>query len=320
MFRDLKVYMPRPKVDLKDPMFAAILAWLVPGLGHLYQRRFFKAALYSVCILGTFFTGLKVGHGQVVYFQWKQADNRTWAYLAQFWAGLPALPALAQSQLRNKAAFDVNYVPSAIQGVPYDGRLFDVDGSELGTLTGQATLEPVSSADKEDQFWEATVSGKLKTEQGEREIVCKVSQAADRSAKLDPEVAPWPVRKMIGRFKEEGGQQLSGRIEGGIPRSLWNRYCAPLEDHPHPPGAGSMSQLDTAHSELGGRFELGVVYTVIAGLLNVLAIYDALEGPAYDSDEGDEESPKKPSDPPPDKNLEKQTMKSTVGGASAGTA
>ena len=37
--------------------------------------------------------------------------------------------------------------------------------------------------------------------------------------------------------------------------------------------------------QLGGRFDLGVVFTFIAGLLNVLAIYDACQGPAYEDDE-----------------------------------
>ena len=29
---------------LRNPAVAAILAWLLPGAGHLYQRRYFKAA------------------------------------------------------------------------------------------------------------------------------------------------------------------------------------------------------------------------------------------------------------------------------------
>src|SRR5690348_14943694 len=100
--------MPRTKVDLKDPLVAAILAFLIPGLGHFYQRRIFKGLLYFICICGAFFGGMRIGHGQVVYFQWRQSDNRTYAYLCQFWAGLPALPALAQSQLRSREQFEPN--------------------------------------------------------------------------------------------------------------------------------------------------------------------------------------------------------------------
>src|SRR5262245_63154660 len=111
------------KPDLRDPTTAAILAFLVPGLGHLYQRRVFKGVLYAVCILGTFFTGLRIGHGQVVYFHWKQPENRTYAYLCQFWVGLPALPALAHVR-RSRDLFDANYVPGRIAS-DFSGTLID---------------------------------------------------------------------------------------------------------------------------------------------------------------------------------------------------
>ena len=55
------------EIDLKDPRLAAFLAWLVPGLGHIYQGRTGKGILFSVCILGTFFYGMYVGGGRVVY-------------------------------------------------------------------------------------------------------------------------------------------------------------------------------------------------------------------------------------------------------------
>ena len=32
---------------------------------------------------------------------------------------------------------------------------------------------------------------------------------------------------------------------------------------------------------LGKLVEIGTIYTTVAGLLNILAIYDAFEGPAY---------------------------------------
>ena len=45
------------EIDLKDPRLAAFLAWLVPGLGHIYQGRTGKGVLFFVCIVGTFFYG-----------------------------------------------------------------------------------------------------------------------------------------------------------------------------------------------------------------------------------------------------------------------
>jgi len=97
-------------IDLKDPALAAFLAWLVPGLGHLYQGRRAKAALFFLCIMGLFTFGLylgssneqcidgngKIGYGRAVYFSWKKGE-RTWAYLCQVCVGLPALPALVQA-------------------------------------------------------------------------------------------------------------------------------------------------------------------------------------------------------------------------------
>jgi hypothetical protein len=122
---------------------------------------------------------------------------------------------------------------------------------------------------------------------------------------LDPEVAPWPNRKVSGRFDEENGdgagEAVSGKLEGGIPRSLWDSYEAPLQD-PRSDFGGEQSDLDRAHRELGGRFELGVVYTMIAGLLNILAVYDAFEGPAYEDEEDDTQTdkpPPEPNTPPP---------------------
>ncbi|HEY3964436.1 MAG TPA: DUF6677 family protein [Planctomycetaceae bacterium] len=288
--------MSRTKVDLKDPAFAALLAFLVPGLGHFYQRRLFKSVLYSVCILGTFFTGLRIGHGQVVYFHWKQPENRTYAYLCQFWVGLPALPALAQAQLRKKDAYDANYVVDQIDG-PFSGTLYDTDGKVIGEITG--TIEIKSEPPDRPQLWKGVIkNGKLTTPDGTRDIEGEIMRGGDRSG-LDPEVAPWRIRRVMGHFDEQGGGNLNGRLEGGIPRTLWDSYEAPLQD-PRPGNFGNeASDLDRAHRELGGRFELGVVYTMIAGLLNILAVYDAYEGPAYEDEEDESQTDKPPPDPDP---------------------
>jgi hypothetical protein len=84
------------EIDLRDPPLAALFAWLVPGAGHLYQRRTGKGLLFMICILGTYFFGLALGEGKVVYASWNQVDRR-WQYPLQLGVGLPALPALVQS-------------------------------------------------------------------------------------------------------------------------------------------------------------------------------------------------------------------------------
>ncbi len=83
-------------VSLRNPAVAALLAWLVPGAGHLYQRRTAKGLLFLVTILGTFIYGLYLGNGKVVYASWRPSDTR-WAYICQAGIGLAAMPALIQA-------------------------------------------------------------------------------------------------------------------------------------------------------------------------------------------------------------------------------
>ncbi len=83
-------------VELRDPYWAAFLAWLWPGAGHFYQRRFGKGFLFMICVLGTFFVGLGWGRGRVVYASFKPGDFR-WQYICQLGAGAVALPAAAQA-------------------------------------------------------------------------------------------------------------------------------------------------------------------------------------------------------------------------------
>jgi hypothetical protein len=53
-------------------------------------------------------------------------------------------------------------------------------------------------------------------------------------------------------------------------------------------------ELARWHKRLASRFDLGTLYTMIAGLLNVLAVCDAFAGPFVPAPD-DEEDPKKPS-------------------------
>ena len=48
------------EIELKEPWIAALLAWLVPGLGHLYQGRTGKGLLFFICVMGTFVFGFTV--------------------------------------------------------------------------------------------------------------------------------------------------------------------------------------------------------------------------------------------------------------------
>jgi hypothetical protein len=111
--KPVEQHQPEESVQLKDRQLAAFLAWLVPGLGHLYQGRTAKAVLFFVCIMGTFIYGVYLGSsnepinpkdpdspplgwGRVVYFSWEENNKRLW-YLGQIGVGLPAMPALIQA-------------------------------------------------------------------------------------------------------------------------------------------------------------------------------------------------------------------------------
>ena len=85
------------QIDLRNRAFAAFLAWLVPGAGHFYQRRYTKAGLFFVCILTTWILGFALGGGHVVYASWQPGDKR-WHYFLQAGAGAVSLPALVQGQ------------------------------------------------------------------------------------------------------------------------------------------------------------------------------------------------------------------------------
>lgn len=85
------------EIDLRQPGLAALWAWLWPGAGHLYQRRYAKGILFMVCILTTYFFGMAMGGGHVVYASWNQTEKR-WQYFCQLGVGLPALPAIVQAR------------------------------------------------------------------------------------------------------------------------------------------------------------------------------------------------------------------------------
>ncbi len=101
--------LPKPP----EPSFlAAILSYLVPGLGQIYQGRFGKGILFMVSLLGMFILGQWMGNWQNVYYSPTREPERRdqilvmrvvgavvgdrWQYAGQFWIGIAAWPALWQ--------------------------------------------------------------------------------------------------------------------------------------------------------------------------------------------------------------------------------
>ncbi|MBA3483088.1 MAG: hypothetical protein H0T51_14875 [Pirellulales bacterium] len=84
------------EIELKEPWLAALLAWMLPGMGHMYQGRTGKGLLFFICVMGTFLFGLTIGKGKVVYASSPGVEPWRWQYYCQLGVGVPALPALVQ--------------------------------------------------------------------------------------------------------------------------------------------------------------------------------------------------------------------------------
>lgn len=186
------------RVELRDPRWAALLGWLWPGAGHFYQRRFAKGFLFMICVLSTFFFGLCMGRGRVVYASSRPNDFR-WHYLCQVGVGLPAFPALLQSAVTSNG------------GDPW---------FELCRRYPKGYESPTKQL-------------------------------------LEFAVIPTDDKTFTGKALKDG-------------------FMAP------PAGQVVLDKNDVLgmwHVELGHWFELGTLYTMVAGLLNFIAVYDAFAGP-----------------------------------------
>jgi hypothetical protein len=152
-------------LNLYNRYLAAALAWLIPGAGHYYQRRTFKAAIFFTSVTACFVIGMVVSGGRCVYASWNGIERR-WQFGLQAGVGLPAIPAAVQAWRKR------NGDEPLLRGLIFP--------------------------------------------------------------KTEPAIFSSPDR---------------------------------------------LHQLDDWHKKTASGFELGTLYTMIAGLLNILAIYDAFAGP-----------------------------------------
>ncbi len=190
---------PDVEVNLRDPYRAALLAWLWPGAGHIYQRRYGKAMVFMICVLSTFFIGLGLGRGRVVYASFDRADFR-WQYVCQLGAGAVTFPAVVQA---------------------------------------------VKTRDGGEPLW----------------------VMAER----------YPEDTLDGQPFERIPEEVLADPQRRPERTLKDGFMAP------PAGPKYQDQMDVLgmwHYEMKHMFEIGTLYCVVAGLLNMLAIYDAFTGPA----------------------------------------
>lgn len=142
------------EIELKDPRLAAFLAWLIPGAGHLYQGRTGKGILFLVCILGTFFYGLYIGSGRVVYASTADVFSRPfldrWQYICQVGVGLPALPALVQRERLRSHKPPI--ISEKLMRPPYDFNYPPPDGDRVTYLTSKDQTDPNHTVEHADEL------------------------------------------------------------------------------------------------------------------------------------------------------------------------
>lgn len=69
-------------------LYQTLLAWILPGLGHLVQGRVTKAAYFGALVLGTFVLGVWLGDGASV-----SGSRFPFHLYGQYGAGLPTFVA-----------------------------------------------------------------------------------------------------------------------------------------------------------------------------------------------------------------------------------
>jgi len=251
---------------------ALILAILVPGLGHLFQGRTLKGLIYLFGILGLYLWGVKLGEGVVVYNQPEKGIGHrvTLHYAAQFGAGAISYPALWQQRRVKPNQHSLSQLSQPLTA-NFTGLLVSGDGNSAGKLVGTVNFKPEAGTFGNDTV--GTFNGTLEGQSVELKLA--------GNFELDPAVGAGYMRKLSCSVVSTD-EQNSGPgkfIAGSIPRPLVDWYGVPPEE----------KQLQILTGKLGKLYELALVFTWIAGLLNILAIWDCVQGPAYGF--GDEPMP-----------------------------
>lgn len=297
--------MKDPRIPFRNPFVALAFAVLIPGGGHWYQGRRFKATIYTVCILSIFIWGMLLGNLQPVYSQTAHSDpnsgetaqlergrptmNLSVGYVAQALVGGPALPAIIQQERFRRDPGRVNRLEETLvsdfQGVI---RVNGTDPRSLSrAVSGNITLEPLGDR---GSFVKGTLEGTYDDGSPAKLIL-------GGEVSLGRRIFGSPRRELrCALMNPENPRVPEGELMGTVERSFVNWFQAPRDN----------AELDRLHGDLGVYFDLASVFTWIAGLLNLLAIWDAFEGPAYaygdekpeDDDDADGKS-KDPSQPEP---------------------
>jgi len=102
----------------RHPEIAALLAFVIPGMGHVYLGKFFKGFVAFVFLMGLYTAGLFVTRGECVSLD--RDKGHPYAFFAQVGCGLPTGMALLRTHVeavRNWVGGD----PGPARGDVWDG-------------------------------------------------------------------------------------------------------------------------------------------------------------------------------------------------------
>jgi len=99
-------------------------------------------------------------------------------------------------------------------------------------------------------------------------------------------LSPASIRNVMSDLVDNGFLEQPHTSAGRIPTPAAYQYYVYKDRDDSPPLKGWMraptiDEINTLQRDGDKTWDLGWVYTVIAGVLNVLVIYDALAGPAF---------------------------------------
>jgi TM2 domain-containing membrane protein YozV len=171
----------------RSDALAALLSYLVPGLGQVYQGRTAKGILFFVCIYGLFFYGMFLGSGTA-----------------------------------------------------------RVNGEEY-RLTGNVYLPDTANNDKGNPL-------------GLPPLAANLYSRPQFAGQFWVGIVAWPA---VWQYITFDGSEKGKSIFGNFERT---------------PSEQELNAVQTCNDK---RMDLGWVFTVIAGVLNIMVIYDAFAGPAF---------------------------------------
>jgi hypothetical protein len=253
---------PRPYHPL-----AGILSYLVPGLGQIVQGRVAKGVLFLVCIYTLFFYGIYLGHVSTS-LRGRGYSGSPVVYLPD--ASDPTAPRRSVLQalgtnLYNRPQFagqfwvGVAAWPAIAQYLRYDRhRHLEAEDAHL-------------AADREFEKAEGLLKEAAREEQNAIEFRARAkADPADEAELLQKATT---ARREAALAEEESAKHRETAAERE--RQLAHPLFGSFQREP------SQAEINVLNNTGDKRLELAWVFTVIAGVLNILVIYDAVAGPAF---------------------------------------